>query len=328
MLTVSELSFSYDQEPVLEGLSFEVAPGETLSVMGESGCGKSTLLKLLYGMLPFEQGTIQWKEHPIKGPAFQLLPGGPFMKYLAQDFDLMPYTTVAENISQHLSPAEPEKTEARTLELMETMELLPYRDKKVWRLSGGQQQRVALARVLALKPELLLLDEPFSHIDHFLRNRLRRNLFGFLKKEGISCICATHDREDVLPFADRVLILKDKVALDLRPAKEIFEKPGNLYTAELLGEVNLIPISVLKAYSETTRNIIVYSHEFRISEKSGMPVTVRQSFYLGSHYRIQGELESGKPVYFDAPQPYEEGKNIFLNVSLETINKRMPIEGD
>ncbi len=325
MLEVDNLSFSYGSHSVLEDLSFRVSPGEYLAVMGESGCGKSTLLKLLYGALPFEGGRIRWKQHAIKGPEYQLVPGGEFIKYLAQDFDLMPHATVAENLHKFLSAAEPEETNARIAELLTTMDLEQYRDVKVNLLSGGEQQRVALARVLARRPEVLLLDEPFSHIDHFRRNKLRRNLFGFLKREKISCICASHDYHDVLPFADRVMVLRDRDILDLRPTAELFEKPRKLYTAELLGEANLVPIEVLKSYASTTRNIIVYSHEFRMSRKSGMPVTVKQTYYFGSHYRIYGIMESGKGVYFDTDSPIEKGKKIYLNVSLETINKRMPI---
>lgn len=325
MLEVDNLSFSYGSHSVLEDLSFRVSPGEYLAVMGESGCGKSTLLKLLYGALPFEGGRIRWKQHAIKGPEYQLVPGGEFIKYLAQDFDLMPHATVAENLHKFLSAAEPEETNARIAELLSTMDLEQYRDVKVNLLSGGEQQRVALARVLARRPEVLLLDEPFSHIDHFRRNKLRRNLFGFLKREKISCICASHDYHDVLPFADRVMVLRDRDILDLRPTAELFEKPRKLYTAELLGEANLVPIEVLKSYASTTRNIIVYSHEFRMSRKSGMPVTVKQTYYFGSHYRIYGIMESGKGVYFDTDSPIEKGKKIYLNVSLETINKRMPI---
>ncbi len=325
MLRVASLSFSYDQEPVLDDLSFEVAPGEFLAVMGESGCGKSTLLKLLYGALPFEEGTIYWKDLPIKGPAYQLVAGGPHVKYLAQDFDLMPYTSVAENISKFLSPTDPERVAARTQELLNIMDLEPYRDTKVQFLSGGQQQRVALARVLALEPELLLLDEPFSHIDHFRRNQLRRNLFGYLKKQGITCVCASHDHHDVLPFSDRIMVLRDQEILDLRKTQDIFEKPRKLYTASLLGEANLIPIEVLKSYASTTRRIIVYSHELKVSRKSGMLVTVKESYYLGSQYRIYGLMESGNGVVFDSEQPFEVNQQLYLNVSLETVNKRLPI---
>jgi iron(III) transport system ATP-binding protein len=325
MLKVDELSFGYEQEPVLIDLSFEVGRGEFLAVMGESGCGKSTLLKLIYGTLPFDKGSIQWKDRSIKGPAYQLVAGGSFVKYLAQDFDLMPYTSVSENVSKFLSAADPEGLASRTEELLQVMELESCRDKKVQFLSGGQQQRVALARVLALQPELLLLDEPFSHIDHFRRNQLRRNLFGYLKREGITCICASHDHHDVLPFAHRILVLKDQEILDLRETRDIFEKPRNLYTASLLGEANLVPIEVLKSYASTTRRIIVYSHELKVSHKSGMQVTVKICYYLGSHYRIFGVMDSGKGVVFDSEQPFETGKKVYLNVSLDTINKRLPI---
>ncbi|MBC2838094.1 ABC transporter ATP-binding protein [Robiginitalea sp. SC105] len=325
MLTVSSLSFGYESETVLEDISFRLDPGELIAVMGESGCGKSTLLKLIYGELPFEQGSIQWKDHPIKGPAYQLLPGAPFMKYLAQDFDLMPFISVEENIAKFLSVHYPEETARRTEELLDSMELAPYRSKQVRFLSGGQQQRVALARVLAQKPELLLLDEPFGHIDHFRRNKLRRNLFEYLKREGISCLCATHDYNDVLPFADRVMVLREKGILDLRPTQEIYEQPARLYTAYLLGEANLIPIDVLKSYAQTTRKIIVYAHELRVSHKSGLEVDVQLSYYMGSYYRVYGKMEGEKGVYFNSEKPLAAGEKVFLNVSLETINKRLPI---
>lgn len=325
MLRVEGLSFAYDTESVLEEVSFELGAGEVMAVMGESGCGKSTLLRLLYGELPFEQGSIHWKDFEIKGPAFQLLPGAPFMKYLAQDFDLMPFLSVEENIRKYLSVHYPEESDRRAEELLQTMEMVPYRNKQVRYLSGGQQQRVALAKVLAQKPELLLLDEPFSHIDHFRRNYLRRNLFEYMREEGISCLCATHDYHDVLPFAQRVMVLKDREILDLRPTREIYEQPARMYTASLLGEANLIPINILKSYASTTRRIIVYAHELQVSKKSGMEAVVSESFYMGSHYRIKGQLEGGKDVYFNAPKALKPGKKVFLNVALETINKRLPI---
>jgi len=325
MLRVEGLSFAYDTESVLEEVSFELEAGEVMAVMGESGCGKSTLLRLLYGELPFVQGSIRWKDHEIKGPAFQLLPGAPFMKYLAQDFDLMPFLSVEENIRKYLSVHYPEESDRRAGELLNTMELVPYRNKQVRYLSGGQQQRVALAKVLAQKPELLLLDEPFSHIDHFRRHFLRRNLFEYLREEGISCLCATHDYHDVLPFARRVMVLKDREIIDLRPTRELYEQPARLYTASLLGEANLIPINILKSYASTTRHIIVYAHELQVSEKSGMQVEVSHSFYMGSFYRVKGRLEGEKDVYFNAPSALKPGKKVFLNVALETINKRLPI---
>lgn len=325
MLKVQALTFAYDKTAVLQEVDFEIPVGQQVALMGESGCGKSTLLRLIYGELPFDRGTINWKEHALRGPDYQLLPGAPFMKYLAQDFDLMPFITAEENIRKFLPIHPVDAANQKTEELLELMELTEVRNRKVKTLSGGQQQRVALARVLANPPELLLLDEPFSHIDYFRRNQLRRNLFGYLKSEGITCLYATHDHQDVLPFADQVIILKEGELLDQRETTAIYQQPGRLYTASLLGEANLIPIDILKSYASTTRRIVVYAHELKASSKSGLKVVVETSYFMGGYYSIKGRTEQDTFVFFHAQAPIEPGKEVYLNASLETINKRLPI---
>ena len=109
MLQVNSLSFAYDKKPVLTDINFKVDQGEHISIVGESGCGKSTLLKIIYGLLQPQQGDIFWGEKQVMGPDFNLVPGESYMKYLSQDFDLMPFTTVAENVSQFLSVFYPEE---------------------------------------------------------------------------------------------------------------------------------------------------------------------------------------------------------------------------
>jgi ABC-type Fe3+/spermidine/putrescine transport system ATPase subunit len=322
MLQVKNISFSYDEAFVLDSIDFEIRPGEHVAVMGESGCGKSTLLKIIYGLLPLETGKIFWKGNEAKGPLYNLVPGEPFMKYLSQDFDLMPFTTVRENIAQYLSVFYPEELEKRIKELLDMTEMNAFVDVKVKHLSEGQQQRVALCRVLAQKPELLLLDEPFSHIDNFRKNSLRRNLFDYLKNEGITWLTATHDHHDVLPFADRVIVLKNKMLIADEPILSLYKNPRELYIASLFGEANLIPINVLKSYADTTRRIIVYAHEFGISETSGLPAVVQTSYFMGSHYLIKS-LAGNNVIYFQSTRPFELGKNVFLNIAIETINQRM-----
>jgi len=182
MLKVQIDSFGYQDQTILKDISFEVSPGEHVALMGESGSGKSTLLKIIYGLLHVEEGSVFWGDTEALGPNFNLVPGEAYMKYLAQDFDLMPFISVEENIGQFLSVFERETHEERINELLDLIEMKPFAKTKVKYLSGGQQQRVALARVLAQEPEILLLDEPFGHIDNFKRNSLRRNLFLYLKK--------------------------------------------------------------------------------------------------------------------------------------------------
>jgi ABC-type Fe3+/spermidine/putrescine transport system ATPase subunit len=322
MLHVDHVSFTYDKVPVLEDINLKVSKGEHVSIIGESGCGKSTLLKIIYGLLNVEVGEVYWDETQILGPNYNLVPGEPYMKYLSQDFDLMPFTRVEENVSEFLSVFEPEKLKERTMELLEMIEMTNFAKVKVKYLSGGQQQRVALARVLAERPEILLLDEPFSHIDNFRKNSLRRNLFGYLKNKGVTVITATHDHNDMLPFADNVVVLKDRRIIAKNTPKNLYEHPNDLYIASLFGEANKIPINIVKSYADTKRRIIVYAHEFRVSQKSGLEVVVKRSFYKGGYYMIEGIYEEQK-IYFNNPRALEPERKVFLNVSIETINQRL-----
>ena len=177
MLKIYLNNFSYLNDSILENIDFELEKGAQLSLIGESGCGKSTLLKLIYGLLDCDNGTFFWNDIQILGPKYNLVPGMPFMKYLAQDFDLMPFITVGENVGKFLSNFYPKEKQNRIDELLELVEMTEFKHIKAKFLSGGQMQRVALARVLAQEPEVLLLDEPFSHIDNFRKNDLRRKIF-------------------------------------------------------------------------------------------------------------------------------------------------------
>ena len=323
MLRVENLSFSYDKLPVLESINLRIQRGEHVAIIGESGCGKSTLLKLMYGLMDLEQGEIFWEDKQILGPAYNLVPGSSFMKYLSQDFELMPFITVAENISEYLSVFYPDELKERTQELLEMIELTEFAYKKVKTLSGGQQQRVALARVLAQKPEVLLLDEPFSHIDNFLKNSLRRNIFNYLKEHRITTIIATHDVNDVLPFADRAVVLRDKEIIARARPMELYKNPKSLYVASLFGEASMISIDVLKTYANTKRKIIVYAHEFRVSPSQGLHVTVKKAYPMGSHYLTESKSDDNEAIFFNADKLYPKGKEVFLNVAIETINQRI-----
>ena len=222
MLEIKNISFTYIENPVIQDVSFKIAKGQNVAVIGESGCGKSTLLKLLYGLYNLDNGEILYNDIPILGPKFNLIPGEDYIKYLAQDFDLMPYITVEENIGKFLSNIYKDKKKARVQELLEMVEMTEFAKVKAKYLSGGQQQRVALARVLALEPEILLLDEPFSQIDSFRKNSLRRNLFNYFKKKEITCIIATHDSTEALSFSDETIVLQNGKLIAKGSSRELY----------------------------------------------------------------------------------------------------------
>jgi len=165
MLKLDHISYAYDGgQSILKDISFVLPQGEHLAVMGESGCGKSTLLKAIYGLIDV-QGSIYFCENRIWGPSRQLVPGYAAMKYLAQDFGLGPYHTVAENVGKFVSNLDLDYKKERVAELLSLVGMQDFAQRKALDLSGGEKQRVALAMALAQEPQLLLLDEPFSHLD-------------------------------------------------------------------------------------------------------------------------------------------------------------------
>ena len=323
MLKINDISFSYNEIKVLKTISFSLEKGTHLSIMGESGSGKSTLLKAIFGLLDLDSGEIFWNKKQVLGPNFNLVPGEKYMKHVAQDFDLMPFTTVAENIAEFLSVFEKEKHEARIQELLEVIELLDFAHVKVKNLSGGQKQRVALARALAQEPEILLLDEPFSSIDQFKKNQLRHSLFPYLKEKGITVITATHDPNDVLSFADNVLVLKEGKIIAHDAIQNLYQKPKQKYIASLFGQVNELPISLLKEYSEMDASILIYPHEFEISKDTGFEVYVINNHFKGGYYLVEGVAENSQTVFFKSLHVLKIHARVFLNVRLLLVNKRI-----
>ena len=272
MLSITNVSFSYKERLVLNSISVFVKKGDCLSIVGGSGSGKSTLLKLIFGKMDVSSGSITWGGQSILGPKNKLVVGHDFMKYVAQEFDLMPYISVAENIGAFLSNFFPEKKKTRIEELLKVVELEDFSTTKVQFLSGGQKQRVALARAIARKPEIILLDEPFSHIDNFKKQSLRKKFFGFLKSNNIACVMATHDKEDVLPYADNILVLENhRVLIEGSPA-QLYNNPKYPLVAAFFGDYSII------------NNAFCYAHQVFLVEKSSLKAVTKQAFYRGDFF--------------------------------------------
>ncbi len=298
MLQIKNISFAYQNKLVLKNINLNVGVGQNIALIGESGSGKSTLLKLTYGLYDLTYGNIFWNDIKILGPKFNLVPGISFMKYVAQDFDLMPYITVSENIGKYLSNIDRNKKQNRISELLDLVEMTEYANIKAQFLSGGQQQRVALARALALEPEILLLDEPFSQIDNFRKNSLRRNLFAYLKEKKISCIVATHDSTDALSFADQTIVLQNGEIIDSNVSKYLYDNPKNSYCASLFGEINEIKKSDILANCTNDQTILLRPHQLKIMEDGHLKVTIEESYFRGGFYLIKARY-SDKTIFFE-----------------------------
>jgi spermidine/putrescine transport system ATP-binding protein len=238
ILNVIEIHQDYDGKPLLNGISFSLKESETICLLGASGSGKSTLLRIIAGLEAPDSGVISWNEQDLNNvPAHKRKFGLMF-----QDYALFPFLTVEENISfgMKLQNMEPDVIENRISEVMESVELEGFEDRNIMNLSGGEQQRVALARTLAPRPRLLMLDEPLGALDYNLKGNLLSMLRRILRSNRVPVIYVTHDQEEAFALADRILILKDGRIINSGTPHELWNNPGSSWTANFLGLGNII----------------------------------------------------------------------------------------
>lgn len=238
MLEVLDVHKSYEGRPLLQGISFQVAVGETVCLLGPSGSGKSTLLRIVAGLEEPERGEIRWDGEAITHRPPHLRRMG----LVFQDYVLFPHLSVAENIAfglkmQGLSRVEQER---RVQEVLEQVRLKGFESRRVTDLSGGEQQRVALARALAPRPQVLMLDEPLGALDRALREQLLFELRSLLRAHPMAVIYVTHDQEEAAVIADRLLLLHEGRIVRVGPPQELWEDPQSLWVARFLGVGNLI----------------------------------------------------------------------------------------
>ena len=254
------------------------------------------MLKLLYGEYDLDKGHIFWKDEEILGPKFNLVVGYDFMKYVAQEFDLMPFISVEDNVGIFLSNFFPNEKKERVAELLEVVELSAFAKTKVKTLSGGQKQRVAIARAIANQPEIILFDEPFSHIDNFKKQSLRRRLFKFLKEKQISCIVATHDKDDVLGYSDNIIVLNNSEVEAYNTPEHLYKNPESPLIASFFGEFNII------------NNKVVFAHQLQLVDYSDLKVMVKQSYFKGNNYLIEADFDGEKIFFFNSEHMPKERK--------------------
>jgi iron(III) transport system ATP-binding protein len=208
---IENLSFAYTkQEPVLQNLDLTIEQGEIVALIGPSGSGKSTLLRLLSGLEVPTQGTIEVNGQTLASETTFVAPEHRAIGMVFQQYALFPHMTVGKNIQYGIRHLGKDERNQLTDELLDLIDLRHKRNAYPHELSGGQQQRVALARSLARKPYLLLLDEPFSNIDASLKEKVRREVQAILRQSNMTCLIVTHDIADATAMADRIVDLGEQ----------------------------------------------------------------------------------------------------------------------
>ena len=291
VISVQQLTKQYQSTPVsgVNNISFDIEGGQIIAILGESGSGKSTLLKCIYGLLKVDAGQVLFNGTRVMGPDEQLIPGHKDMKMVTQDFSLNIYAKVYDNIASMLSNTDVKGKQEKTLQMMQHLNIVHLKDKKITELSGGEQQRVAIAKALISDTTVLLLDEPFSQIDALLKNQLRADIKRIVADTGVTVILVSHDPADGLFLADKLLLIKDGQLLQQGEPAYVYNHPSSVYTAQLLGNANaLSSVSAEKLGLHSAGKKVVFYPEW-IELKSSMSsrkFEVKDVYYKGFYEEL------------------------------------------
>ena len=236
------LSKSFEDVPAVQDVDLEVAEGSTLALVGPSGCGKTTLLRLIGGFEVPDSGSVEVSGRLVVGPGLFVPPEKRRVGIIFQDYALFPHMTVAENIAYGL-PRDADRPE-RVRQMLALSGLAGMESRMPHELSGGQQQRVALARSLAARPHVLLLDEPFSNLDPGLRERVRAEVKDILSLAGATAIFVTHDQDEALLLGDRVAVMNHGRIEQADTPERVFHHPASPFVATFLGTADMLPARV------------------------------------------------------------------------------------
>ncbi|MEO1609433.1 MAG: ABC transporter ATP-binding protein [Pseudomonadota bacterium] len=243
-LTFENIERRFDQAYALRGVSLEIKAGELVCLLGPSGCGKTTLLRLASGIETPTAGRILLNNHEVAGPERIVPPEKRNVGLMFQDFALFPHLTVLQNVAYGLTNLNKKLAQKEAMSALARIELERFANHYPHTLSGGQQQRVALARAIAPRPAVMLMDEPFSGLDVYLRASLRRTTRELLKETRSTGIIVTHDPVEAVQMADRIVVMRNGRIVQVGHANELYRNPTDLFVARLFSEVNELPATV------------------------------------------------------------------------------------
>ncbi|EOW9526831.1 ATP-binding cassette domain-containing protein [Bacillus cytotoxicus] len=276
-LSIQHIQKQFEVFTALKDISFTVKKNEFVCLLGPSGCGKTTLLRILAGLEEPTAGSIMINGKDITA----LSPGKRNVGMVFQSYALFPNLTALENIEYGLKAKRYSKLEIKqkAIEALELVDLLNVKDKYPAQMSGGQQQRVALARALALSPHILLLDEPLSALDAKVREKLRREIRELQEKVGVTTIMVTHDQEEALTMADKVVVMNHAEIMQIGTPEEIYQKPANPFVADFIGSINF--------FSQNDRSQAIRPEHIMVVEENGLKTIVENMEFRGAVYRAE-----------------------------------------
>ncbi len=260
IVEVKSISCRYRKETVLDRLSFHVNSGQIACLLGPSGCGKTTALRAIAGLEPINEGEIHLRGKQVSSAKQTVAPEKRKIGMVFQDYALFPHMDIAGNISFGLRKHSASQRRKRVAELLATVGLPDYQERYPHELSGGQQQRIALARALASKPDLILMDEPFSNLDVELREQLSHEVRKILKSLNTSTIIVTHDQQEAFAIADVIGVMQHGRILQWDTAFNLYHEPNHRFVADFVGQGVLMKGYLVSANSVATEIGLIHGN--------------------------------------------------------------------
>jgi iron(III) transport system ATP-binding protein len=333
-LDIQNLDVSYGKNQVVKEISFSLKPGDIGCLLGPSGCGKTTVLRAIVGFEPVDGGLILIDQVEVSGKAGCMPPEKRNIGMVFQDFALFPHLTVADNIRFGLRQWKPKEQLARVHELLAMIGMPAYGKAYPHQLSGGQQQRVALARALAPRPNILLMDEPFSSMDVELREQLAREVRNILKQENITAILVTHDQFEAFAIADHICVMNEGKIEQQDSGYNLYHRPANRFVADFIGQGVIVPGTVQRNNKVQTDLGLIAGNELENSQPGdAVDVLIRpddvvhddhstetgivvDKSFRGSEFLYYLRMDSGIEVLCLAPSHHDHHINERIGIRL------------
>lgn len=305
MLTVENVSLQFDKQ-ILFDISFRINGNEIVGIAGQSGAGKTSLLKIIGGLLDATEGTIHLDGKRVVGPALRLIPGHPEIQLVNQDFALDLYQTVQENIKGKILHLPKTLQQEFSEELLDLLELQHTKDRQAITLSGGEQQRLAIARAMAMEPKILLLDEPFVHLDLQLRFKLINYLIDLKTARKMGIAIVSHNSEELLSLCDKIVYITQGKVRRIATPKSFYYHYKSLTEGRSFGIINSLQIG--------TKKLQFRPDEYDICSNSdeGIEVKFSHSIFMGSYYLNEFIVENNKKIILLNKEPLQYVRTISI----------------
>lgn len=337
VLTIQKLSKKFGERFAVNQASWSAQSGQIICLLGHSGCGKTTMLRLIAGLETPTEGSIQLERKVLWDPYQQVQAEERNIGFVFQDYALFPHLSVLENVMFGLKKIPKHERQSIAENALKHVSMSHHIHSYPHTLSGGEQQRVALARALAPKPNVLLMDEPFSNLDHRLRDQIRQSTIEILKQTSTTTIIVTHDPEEALQIADQIILMHQGKIIQSGTPKQLYFQPKTLFAARYFSDLNEIKTQIQDQQLHTIfGNIAIPKHLTsnneircyfrphqlrvnRIKTENSLAAKIISSNFLGYSQLLKLKIEAEDKVliaYVEYSQHYDQADTVYLSLDL------------